>query len=384
MMVLFHAIVLGLLALVLVHTVLNHRVLPRLARARLPTAFPPIAVLIPARDEAQRIASSVRRWARQTYPDYEVVVFDDDSLDDTAARATAAAAGARHVRVIRGRELPLGWRGKPHACHRLRDAVQAEVLVFADADVLAAPETLARTAGALATLGVDALSALPAHESPSLAVRALVALQNWASLAIVPSWLPAARRSSLFVALNGQFLAIRASAYDASGGFAAVRSALAEDAALGRRLVASGHTVGLLDGAGLLICRPYARVHQAWSANVRNLGSVFFGSTPLLLVVAAALAALYLVPLLVLGFAVARGASGALLTASLAIAEIVLGVLSRAISDRRAGYPHWLALLHPLAIGALVAMCLEAAARAQGKRSVEWRGRRYDLGDRAA
>jgi chlorobactene glucosyltransferase len=184
--------------------------------------------------------------------------------------------------------------------------------------------------------------------------------------------------------MNGQFLAIRAGVYDASGGFAAVRSALAEDAALGRRLVALGYAVGLLDGAGLLTCRPYGRAREAWSANVRNLGAVLGGSTALLLLAAAALAAVYVAPLVLLALGILRHTPNEVLLTGLPIAEIALGVVPRLVTDARAGYPRWVALLHPLAIGALVGMCLQAAARARRGRPVTWRGRTYDQGDRAA
>src|SRR3990172_698033 len=58
--------------------------LPRLGRARRPAVLPRAAVLIPARDEAERIGACVRAWARQDYPDYEGVVYDGDSSDGTA------------------------------------------------------------------------------------------------------------------------------------------------------------------------------------------------------------------------------------------------------------------------------------------------------------
>src|SRR5215813_4222163 len=168
-LVMFHALVMTALTVIVIQTLLNRARMPRLEDMPVPARPPRAAVLIPARNEEATIGDCVRRWAAQAYPDYEIVVFDDDSSDATAARA-GAAAGSR-VRVIRGGPLPPGWRGKTHACHRLREETRADLLVFADADVRPAPDTLLRVAGGLAR--VDALSALPSHTSPSLAVRAL-------------------------------------------------------------------------------------------------------------------------------------------------------------------------------------------------------------------
>jgi len=371
-----HAAAAGLLAALLIQTLLNLVRLPRLGRARRPAVLPRAAVLIPARDEAERIGACVRAWARQDYPDYEVVVYDGDSSDGTAALAAGAAAAAGHVRILLGRGLPPGWRGKPHALSRLRAAVQADLLVFADADVVPARETLARLAGALGAFGADALSALPTHAAPA-AVRVLAAIQHWAVLALVPLWLPRARRRPCFAVLNGQCLAIRAHAYDAVGGFGAVRASLAEDTALGRRLVAQGHRVALADGAELLTCEPYRRLGGLWAATVRYLPSVMFESGALLLAGAVALIALHLGPLALLALGFVRGTSGELLWTWLPLLELALALGARAVADRRGGYPWWVTLAHPLALAALAAACVDAAVRRRRDRPVEWRGRRY-------
>jgi len=380
----FHSLTGAALTGLAVHASLNHllgRPLDRMPEAPSP---PRMTVLVPARNEVDRIGRCVEHWAAQEYPDYEVFVYDDDSTDGTAVRAQAAAAGAGHVHVIRGGPLPDGWRGKPYACHRLRSHARGEILVFADADVTPSPQALARTAGAFHAMPVDLLSAVPAHRSPRVTVQALVAIQNWAALAFVPAWLPIGRGRPGLTAVNGQFLAIRARAYDESGGFGMVRDTLAEDVALGRRLAAGGYRVGFLDGARVLRCEPYESARACWRANARNLLPIFFGSSSLLALAMLGLAALYLGPLLLLGAGVLSGRAGTVAWTWLPLLEVGLGLVPRAIADRRAGYPPWLALLHPAAIGAVVGMGLESLVRFRWRRVVEWRGRRYPVTSRAA
>lgn len=337
-----------------------------------------MSVLIPARNEAERIGTSVEGWARQDYPDYEVLVYDDESTDGTAARALAAAGGAAHVRVLRGEGLPRGWRGKAWACHRLGQAATGEVLVFADADIEPAPDVLRRTAGALAGLGAAAVSAVPAHRGGSRVVGVLAGLQNWAALTFVPAWLPPARRPGWLAATTGQFLALRAPAYDAVGGFAAVAGSLAEDVSLGRRLAGRGHALRLLDGAGGLRCRPYATAGALWRASARNLLPVFFDSPALLLAALTALAAVHLAPAVLLVLGAAVGGGGTWAWTGLPLVELGLAVLGRLISDRRAGYPWWHCLLHPATAALLLPMGLDSVVRFRIRRVVEWRDRRYE------
>jgi GT2 family glycosyltransferase len=373
-----HAATLTVLLALVAQTALNLRRLPRLAAMPAPPACPRVAVLIPARNEAACIADAVTGWTRQDYPDFEIVVYDDDSADDTRARALAAGDG--RVRVVAGRGLPPGWSGKAHACHRLRQATDAALLVFADADVTAAPSALTRTVGAFATLGVDALSALPRHAGERLAIRALTALQNWAPLAFVPRWLAAARRRPAFAVMNGQFLALRAATYDAAGGFAAVRGSVGEDTALGRRLVALGHAIALVDGSRVLTCHPYRTFRALWAAHVRNLTTAFLGSPALLVAAVGALAAITAGPAVVLVAGAVAGGAGAAWT-WLPLAELGLAAASRALTDARAGYGLALAPLHPLAVLALLGMALDAGWRAARGDTVEWRGRRYGVTD---
>ncbi len=368
-----HGIAAIVLAALAVQTFLNWRRRPRLATVPSARARPRMAVLIPARNEAGSIGPCVEHWRRQRYPAYEVIVYDDESTDATASEAHEAGA-----RVVRGRRLPAGWRGKTHACHRLRRHTDADILVFTDADVLAAPDTLERTAGAFETLEADVISAVPSHVSPSTIVRAVVALQNWAALALIPSWLPAARRSWRLAAANGQFFAIRAAVYDHCGGFAAVRDALGEDAALARRLARLGHGVRLVGGEKVLTCRPYAGFADLWTANVRNLYPALFGSPLLAALAIVALSALYAGPFVALALS-AWSSSAAGLAAWLPALAIGLGLVSRVITDRDAGYPAWITLLHPAAVVVLVAMLVTSTVRALRGGTVVWRGRRYDL-----
>src|SRR4051794_20342726 len=63
--------------------------------------WPGVSVLIPAYNEEAVIATSVRAALKSDYPDFEVLVLDDGSTDDTEAAATDAAAGDRRLRVLR-------------------------------------------------------------------------------------------------------------------------------------------------------------------------------------------------------------------------------------------------------------------------------------------
>src|SRR6202008_4852392 len=81
-----------------------------------PAAWPAVAAVVPARNEADVIARSVGSLLAQDYPGpFHVILVDDESSDGTAeaARAAAEALGASdRLEILRGQPLPAGWTGK--------------------------------------------------------------------------------------------------------------------------------------------------------------------------------------------------------------------------------------------------------------------------------
>lgn len=75
-----------------------------------------VAVVIPARDEQEVIASSIRSLLQQkSVGSIHIFVVDDHSSDETAQAARQAARGCGlpdSISVICGSDLPAGWTGK--------------------------------------------------------------------------------------------------------------------------------------------------------------------------------------------------------------------------------------------------------------------------------
>jgi hypothetical protein len=91
--------------------------------------------VIPVRDGASDLGRCLRGLRDSSWADYELIVVDDGSADDSAAVATAAGA-----RVLRhGRPL-----GPAAARNAGVEAARADLVFFLDADVVPHRETLAR------------------------------------------------------------------------------------------------------------------------------------------------------------------------------------------------------------------------------------------------
>jgi chlorobactene glucosyltransferase len=200
---------------------------------------PRVSVIIPARNEAQSIETVIRSVLASTYPDLELIVVDDRSTDDTAARVARLAATDHRLRLVAGLELPAGWYGKPWACQQGFEAATGEVLVFTDADTRhELPPARSRRRRAPSGVGRPATIA-PRQRCVSF--RAGHRRQIWVLLGLRfhPDTVNRARRERDVIA-NGQFVCVRRASYEAVGTHRAVRGEVAEDLALAQTFWRSG------------------------------------------------------------------------------------------------------------------------------------------------
>jgi hypothetical protein len=316
-----------------VHTAFNLRMLrtpPPQAASGAPR--PRVSVLIPARDEAARIAPCLRSVLASTDVELELVVCDDGSTDGTAATVQNAAA-----------------LGKPHACQQLADAAAHPTLVFVDADVRLAPTALARTVALLDEADLDLVSPYPRQEADGLLPRLVQPLLQWSWLALLPLGLAERSARPSLPAANGQLLACRAASYRRAGGHAAVRADVVEDVALARAFKRAGLRATVADGTDLAVCRMYDSAAELRDGYGKSLWAAF-GSPGGAAVAMGFLLWCYGLPPLAAVRALLRGRPA---RAAVPAAGYAAGVASRVLAARRTGGRAADAVAHPLSVAGL-------------------------------
>lgn len=348
-----------------VHAALNARLLRR------PVEDPPplqtqVSVLLPVRDEADRITECVNALLRQTAGSWlEVVVLDDGSTDGTADLVHRCAAGHNRVTVHRGQELPAGWLGKPYACAQLAVLAHpaSQILIFLDADVVLAPHAVAAAVYLLERTGLDLICPYPRQWAASGPERLVQPLLQWSWLTFLPLRLAERSARPSLTAANGQFLAVRRASYERAGGHRAIRAEVLDDLALLRAVKRAGGRGGVADGAGLASCRMYRGWPELRDGYTKSLWSAF-GSPAGAVGVVGLLAASYVVPAL----AALRGSR-------LGVLGYAAGVAGRLVAARRTGGRSWPdAAAHPASVLLFGWLTLRSwLLRRRGRLS--WKGR---------
>jgi hopene-associated glycosyltransferase HpnB len=228
-----------------------------------PNRWPSVVAVVPARNEADVIAQSLKSLLQQDYPGpFRVVLVDDGSEDGTATTAleAAAALGAgERLEVLRGTALPPGWTGKLWAQHQgVRHASAGEApdyLLLTDADIGHAPDNLRTLVPRAEREGYVLVSLMAQLSCRSWAERFLVPAFVFFFQMLYPfAWV--AQKEHKLAAAAGGCMLVQRGVLERAGGIASIRSEIIDDCALARRLKTEGPIwLGLTRRATSL--RPY-------------------------------------------------------------------------------------------------------------------------------
>jgi hopene-associated glycosyltransferase HpnB len=266
---------------------------PILPRA-MPVSFPSVAIVVPARDEAEGIAASIGSLLAQDYAGpFRVLLVDDNSTDATAVIARALP-GSERLTVIDGAARPRGWAGKLWAVHQGVARTTEELVLLTDADIVHDKAHLSSLVAHLQASGVDMVSEMVALRCESAAERALIPAFVYFFAMLYPfAWVNDGLRAT--AAAAGGTVLIRQRALARIGGIAAISGALIDDVALATK-VKRGGRIWLGHSALARSVRPYPGAGDVWKMVARSAYVQLKRSPWLLIGSTLGLAVLFLVP----------------------------------------------------------------------------------------
>lgn len=219
---------------------------PQLLAAGAPEIWPAIVAVIPARNEEETIGAVIAAHGASDYPGpFTVIVVNDHSTDETAARAAAASTGG--LVLIDAPPLPAGWTGKLWAINAglaLADtlAPNAKYVLLTDADILFAPGALRKLVAQAEADGAALTSLMVRLDSRGVWGELLIPAFVYFFYKLYPFHVVNDCKTKLAAAAGGCML-VRRDALTAIGGVAAIRGHLIDDCALADQIKSSGQPI---------------------------------------------------------------------------------------------------------------------------------------------
>ena len=264
----------GLVIFVL-NLVLNLRSLKKPCKdSKIPEPPPFISVLIPARNEELNIEACLESLQRQDYPNFEILVLDDGSSDNTANIVARIAAKDNRIQLIRGDSLTEEWAGKPFACYQLAQRARGSWLLFVDADTTHAPHMLRSVLGLALDLRPSLLSGFPRQLATSLPQKVAIPVLYFVILSWLPLWWLQRSKAPKPSLAIGQFLLFPTEEYWRIGGHRAVRSRILEDVWLGVEINRRGGRHVAINLSPVVSCHMYQNIGAMWEGFIKWVYSV--------------------------------------------------------------------------------------------------------------
>ena len=231
--------------------------------------LPRVSIIVPARNEQRNIREALQTLLELDYPDYELIVVNDRSEDNTRLILDELVASTLLLKVIHIDQLPHGWLGKNHALWVGSKEATGELLLFADADIIMEPTVLSRAVAFMETYMLDHLAATPSMRMPTTFLSMFGAsFIIYFSLFSRP-WKARDPKSRYHIGI-GAFNLLRAGAYRQVGGHETIRMRPDDDIKLGKIIKLAGLRQDVVYAPEFLAVEWYATIGEVIKGLEKN------------------------------------------------------------------------------------------------------------------
>jgi glycosyltransferase involved in cell wall biosynthesis len=240
-----------------------------------------VSILVPARNEEGNIMPLISSLQKQDYQNIEILIFDDQSSDNTAELVKNAAHADTRIMYFSSGSLPEGWLGKNYACHMLSEKAKGRYFLFLDADVIIGDHIIRDSIASCEKFKLGLLTYFPVQRMNSLAEKITVPNMNYILLSLLPLALVQKSGNPALAAANGQFMFYKGEIYRKYQPHEELRKNSVEDIEAARYLKRNGEKVSCRAAGTNISCRMYTSYSDAVHGFSRNI-IMYFGNSFLL------------------------------------------------------------------------------------------------------
>ena len=344
---------------------------------------PKVSVILPARNEENFIKKCLDSLINQDYQNYEIIVIDDSSEDNTGKIISEYAKKNSKIIPVSAKQKPEGWMGKNWACMEGYRKSTGELLLFTDADTTHSKNVISLSVKHFLSFNLDALSTIPK----------MLTFDFWTNITLpmISTFL-----HTRFSALNvnnpakktgyffGSFFIMKKDVYEKVGMHEGVKNEIVEDGALGKKVKEAGYKMKMVRGEHLVDAVWARDKRTLWNALKRLMIPLYLQSGKIAVGIFFAVLFLLFVPFPVLAASLvfpSESISSKILCVSAAIASILIYIGSFIEVKIGLELKTRYALFAPLGSLVVVLGFLSGLIQAKGTSSISWRGRTYSMKD---
>lgn len=334
---------------------------------------PFVSIIVAARNEERGIEKAVRSLLSQEYPNYELIVVNDRSEDQTGKILESIQSKHGNLKIITINHLPKGWLGKNHALWMGAKQAKSDLLLFTDGDVIMEKFTLSQAVAFFEHHELDHLTVMPQMISRGVLLRAIVSYFSFVLSLYLQPWNARKEKSKRFVGI-GAFNLVRKLIYKKVGTHQRLAFRPDDDLMLGKLIKQTGARQDVLFGHGAIFVEWYSSVREMVLGLEKNCFSGVNYS--FVLAISAALFSFlaHVLPYMIWPFLSGWGQFFTLLSAMI----FLLASLDNARFNRLGWFP---SILFPVSAFFFLGIFLNAVAKTLIRRGIKWRGTFYALSD---
>jgi chlorobactene glucosyltransferase len=224
--------------------------------------FPRVSIIVPARNEEKYIRKCVDSLLKQDYPDFEIILVNDESSDKTLEIMKEYKKSNSIIKVLNVNQPGDDWIGKNWACYQGYLKSTGELLLFTDADSYHSEITLSLSVQNINHYRLDALTVMPRLICNDFYTQVtLPILTTFLHTRFSP--LKVNNAKSKLGYFFGSYFIIKRKTYEKVGSHAAVKNEIIEDGALGKKVKEENFKIKMLRGESY--------VQAIWARNSSEL-----------------------------------------------------------------------------------------------------------------
>jgi glycosyltransferase involved in cell wall biosynthesis len=344
-----------------------------------------VSIILPARNEEKHIEKCLDSLLKQEYDNYEIVVINDSSSDNTSQIIERYIITHNKITYVNAQPKPEGWTGKNWACYQGYLQSKGDLFLFTDADTIHDPSVVSLAVTYLLSEKLDTLTVIPKT----------LAYDFWTKSTLPVLWIFSLARFSALKANNpktkvgylfGSFFIMTRKTYEMVGTHKSVRQEIVEDAELGRKIKEQGFRLRVVHGEKYIKAVWSRDSSSLWHGLRRIMIPLYKKDKIKAIMMVIAMFVLILFPIIMLPLSIkntidTKQETKSVIILFLAIISILLIVINNVLQLRYTVLQNLsYSLGFPLSGSFILVAFLSSVICASKKNIVKWRDRKYSIG----